>query len=81
MMAGYAKLCQRCTNLDADLQDGPRLESLALGRGGDIIAGEIRPKRHVGRYMMSALQAGCSEAEAIGGDLLLASPEETSLLL
>jgi len=48
-MAGYAKLCHRCASLDADLQDGLRLNSIAPGRGGDIIAGEIRAKRHVGQ--------------------------------
>ena len=49
MMAEYATFAQRCTSLDADLQDGLRLDSLALGRGADNIAGEIRAKRHVGQ--------------------------------
>ncbi|KJS14425.1 MAG: hypothetical protein VR78_04390 [Hoeflea sp. BRH_c9] len=80
MMGEYAKLGHRHANLDAHLQDGLRLNSLAPGRGGDAVFGEIGAKRHVGRHMVSVLQAGCSEAEAIRCDLLLASPEQTSLL-
>ncbi len=47
MMGEYAKLGHRCASLNADLQDGLRLNSLAPGRGGDAILGEIRAKRHV----------------------------------
>ena len=46
-MGEYAKLGHRYASLDADLQDHLCLNSLAPGRGGDIIAGEIQAKRHV----------------------------------